>query len=168
VEQPTVVFDAPVDTAALDSEPVRNLPEPSPEPSPETTVAESTRDPAASPADEPGLTLRFASDGDFLRLIAKGGIKVYAFSQSDILSLNDSYRFLESRTPGQVYELLKESIPSLIVDALRRERNDIGTFTWGIALPDRISRQIDRQLQTVTSGQLVIDRYGDVHHVSAS
>jgi hypothetical protein len=121
----------------------------------------------SEPSEEEGLTLRFASDGDFLRLIAKGGIKVYAYRQSDILSLNDSYRFLESRAPGQVYELLKESIPSLIVDALRRERDEIGAFTWGISLPNRISGQIDQHLKSVKNGQLIINRYGDVRHAAS-
>ena len=122
---------------------------------------------ASETSEEEGLTLRFASDGDFLRLIAKGGIKVYAYRQSDVLSLNDSYRFLESRAPGQVYELLRESIPSLIVDALRRERSEIGTFTWGIALPNRISGQIDQHLKSVKNGQLIINRYGDVRHAAS-
>jgi hypothetical protein len=138
-------------------------PEASP-PTPEVTAAE----PNPEPVEEAGLTLRFASDGDFLRLIAKGEIKVYAFLETDVLGLNGSYRFMDSPSPGQVYELLTASIPSLIVDALREERSDIRDYRWGIALPNRISSQIERYLDNVEQGQLVIDRYGDVHHVAAS
>jgi hypothetical protein len=141
-----------------------------PEDVPEETVEpEETYAPreAAEPEEE-GLILRFASDGDFLRLIARGDIRVYAFQETDVLTLSESYRFLDSNSPGQVYELLPPSIPSLIVDALKQARADIDGYRWGIALPGHISNQIERHLGQVTSGQLVIDRYGDVHHVAAS
>mgnify|MGYP001825506917 CR=1 FL=1 len=135
--------------------------------------------PAAEPESEPmptqeeevgedGLILRFASDGDFLRLIARGDIQVYAFQEADVLTLTESYRFLDTSSPGQVYEMLPPSIPSLIVDALKQARPDIDGYRWGIALPGHISNQIERHLGQVTSGQLVIDRFGDVHHVAAS
>ena len=87
---------------------------------------------------------------------------------SPLLTLSESYRFLDSSSPGQVYELLRPSIPALIVDALRQARPDIDGYRWGIALPGHISNQIERHLGRVTSGQLVIDRYGDVRHVAAS
>ncbi len=112
--------------------------------------------------------LRFASDGDFLRLIAKGDIRVYAFQDTDVLTLNPSYRFLDTESPGQVYELLPPSIPGLIVDALKQARANSAAYRWGIALPGHISNQIERHLGQVTQGQLVIDRYGDVRHVSAT
>ena len=143
---------------ARDQPPTMDEPE---EPAPLPEIADET-------AEEPGLILRFTSDGDFLRLIARGDITVYAFQAQDVLSLNESYRFLDAHSPGQVYELLRGSIPSLIVDALKQERADISDFRWGIALPTHISAQIERHLGTVTRGQLVIDRYGDVHHVAAS
>jgi hypothetical protein len=132
-----------------------------------TTEASPEAEKSPEPADE-GLVLRYASDGDFLRLIARGDIRVYAFQDSDVLTLNESYRFLDSQSPGQVYELLPPSIPNLIIDALRQARADIGGFRWGIALPGHISNQIDGHLSRVSRGELVIDRYGDVHHVAAS
>jgi hypothetical protein len=132
-----------------------------------TMEASSEAEKTPEPADE-GLVLRFASDGDFLRLIARGDIRVYAFQDSDVLTLSESYRFLDSQSPGQVYELLPPSIPSLIIDALRQARADIDGFRWGIALPGHISNQIEGHLHRVTRGELVIDRYGDVHHVAAS
>jgi hypothetical protein len=132
---------------------------PAPEPIPE---------PAATPAEEQGLILRFASDGDFLRLIARGDITVYAFLDTDVLSLDESYRFLDSKSPGQVYELLRASIPDHIIAALRHERSGFRDFRWGIALPSRISHQIEQYLERVEHGQLVINRFGDVRHVAAS
>lgn len=134
----------------------------------DTPVVASENAPPTPDSKEEGLTLRFASDGDFLRLIARGDIRVYAFQESDVLALNESYRFLDTAAPGQVYELLPPSIPGLIVDALKQARPDSNGYRWGIALPGRISHQIEQHLSQVRSGELVIDRYGDVHHVAAS
>ncbi|TNF80784.1 MAG: hypothetical protein EP301_12980 [Gammaproteobacteria bacterium] len=160
-EPPPLAVVEPERPAYPDFEPAP-MEEPAAEPTPEAAPSSP-----AEPEDE-GLTLRFASDGDFLRLIAKGDIQVYAFHDSDVLTLSESYRFLDTQSPGQVYELLPPSIPSLIVDALKQARTDIGGYRWGIALPGHISNQIERHLGQVTRGQLVIDRYGDVHHVAAS
>jgi hypothetical protein len=125
---------------------------------------------AESRPKEEGLSLRFASPGDFLRLIARGQIKVYAFNNlGDVLGLNPSYEFLSARTPGKVYELMPQTIPSLIVDSLgrsRREREDGDSFSWGITLPQAIETKITGYLASADSGELVIDRYGEVHHVS--
>ncbi len=173
-------------------------PEPQPEPSvvvaatpPQAEPARVERPPVAPPAvperarpaatadvatdevseeatEEEGLILRFASDGDFLRLIARGDITVYAYQDQDVLSLDRSYRFLESRSPGQVYELFRGSIPEVVVNALRQARPDIHGYRWGISLPRRISGQIRRHLDRVSRGQLVINRYGEVRHVAAS
>ena len=121
----------------------------------------------SSSPDEEGLSLRFASPGDFLRLIARGQIKVYAFNNlGDVLGLNPAYEFLSARTPGKVYELLPATIPSLIVDSLERSRQDGDSFSWGITLPQKIESKITGYLAAAESGQLVIDRYGEVHHVA--
>jgi len=120
-------------------------------------------------SEKEGLSLRFASDGDFLRLIARGDIKVYAFNDAGVLGLNNAYEFLSTRTPGKVYELLPQTIPSLIFDSLTRSTQQQGKrdgYNWGITLPGRIETQITSYLATARSGQLVIDRYGEVHHVA--
>ncbi len=156
------------------SDPVERAPEIEPatsvaaamESSPEPEAASEAE--ADAEADAEGLTLRFASDGDFLRLIARGDIRVYAFQDTDVLTLSETYRFLDTSAPGQVYELLPPSIPSLILDALRQARSDTAGYRWGIALPGRISHQIEQHLNRVRRGELVIDRYGDVHHVAAT
>lgn len=169
VEGPPAV-EVPVARPAME-------PSPASTPEPVTATAEASADPMnsaeenptqTSDSEEEGLVLRFASDGDFLRLIARGDIKVYAFQERDVLTLSESYRFLDSNSPGQVYELLLPSIPNLVVDALRQERNNIDGYRWGIALPRHISNQIERHLNRVSRGELVIDRFGDVRHVAAS
>lgn len=135
-----------------------------PQPQPEENSAKP-----GNPTED-GLSLRFASPGDFLRLIARGQIKVYAFNNlGDVLGLNSSYEFLSARTPGKVYELLPQTIPSLIVDSLGRSRQtsaDSNSFSWGITLPQTIETKITGYLASAESGQLVIDRYGEVHHVA--
>ena len=57
---------------------------------------------------------------------------------------------------------------ALAQEALDRARPSSGDYRWGIALPRRISARIEQYLNTVEQGQLVIDRYGDVHHVAAT
>lgn len=114
-----------------------------------------------------GLTLRFVSDSDFLRLIAKGDVRVYAFQDQVFLALGDNYEFQDATAPKQVYEVLPETIPSLIDSALAKRDPSPTAFKWGISLPKRVERQIQRYLNTVSTGQLLIDRYGEVHHVAA-
>jgi hypothetical protein len=140
------------------------------------TVAEQTPEAAQKPATpapgesaDKGLSLRFASDGDFLRLIARGDISVYAYNGPDVLGLSGAYEFLSARAPGQVYELLPQTIPTLIFESLvraRSQQDDSAAFTWAIALPRKIETQIEDYVASVEQGQLVIDRYGDVHHVA--
>ena len=132
---------------------------------------ESDQETQQTSADEEGLSLRFASPGDFLRLIARAQISVYAFNASgEVLGLNSAYDFMPARSPGQVYELLPQTIPSLVVDALARAPHSAGAddFSWGITLPQHIEKKISGYLASAASGELVIDRYGDVHHVVAN
>ncbi|MEM8765888.1 MAG: hypothetical protein AAGE43_00470 [Pseudomonadota bacterium] len=166
---PTTTIERPVVEPTPAPEPRQPALAPS-SPTASTVDATPAEPPAAesSESEEEGLVLRFASDGDFMRLIARGDITVYAFQERDVLSLNESYRFFETSSPGQVYELLLPSIPGLVVDALRQERSNINGYRWGIALPRHISNQIERHLNRVSRGELVIDRFGDVRHVAAS
>jgi hypothetical protein len=165
MEEPALVEIPVAEVVEKAPEPAPLEAEPASEPTPEP--ADGPPAPTAEPEEE-GLILRFASDRDFLRLIARGDIRVYAYADDDVLGLDGSYRFLDTAAPGEVYELLIASIPELVLDSLRRERSDIRPYRWGIALPDRISSQIEAYLERVEHGQLIIDRYGDVHHVAAS
>ena len=116
--------------------------------------------------EDEGLTLRFASDGDFLRLIAKGAILVYAYNESGVFALQPDYQFLPSAAQGQVYQLMDQTVPTLILDAFERTQSDAAPFTWAIAIPPAIRNQIENHMASVRSGQLVINRYGEVHHVA--
>jgi len=135
-------------------------------PKPEPVVTKTTS--LIAHPEAAGLILRFVSDSDFLRLIAKGDVQVYAFQEREFLALGQNYEFYEAPAPKQVYEVLPETIPSLIDAALeKRKHQSAVNFKWGISLPERVERQIQRYLNTVSTGQLLIDRYGEVRHVAA-
>ena len=120
---------------------------------------------AASPSDEdPGLTLRFSSQGDFLRLVAKGKVDVYAYGAETFLSMDKSYRFHESAPPKQVYELEPSGIPQPMQAALS-DTHAAQPFTWAVGLPPRVERQIQNYLRQQATGQLLINRFEQVRHV---
>ncbi len=161
--EPAVVVTQPRQIPATEpvavSAPVESVPQEKPEA------------PAAPPSssqnvEDEGLTLRFASDGDFLRLIAKGAILVYAYNESGVFALQPDYQFLPSAAPGQVYQLMEQTVPTLILDALERTQSDAAPFTWAIAIPPAIRNQIENHMASVRNDELVINRYGEVHHVA--
>ena len=117
--------------------------------------------------EEEGLSLRFASDRDFLRLVTKGEIQVFAFYSQAVLGLDRNFEFLDAAAPGQVYELLPETIPNLIVAALDRATAESASYTWGIRMPKKLEGKIRGFIDREVHGELVIDRYGEVHHVAS-
>jgi hypothetical protein len=113
-----------------------------------------------------GLSLRFASDRDFMRLVARGDIEVYAFRERDVLSLDPSFRLLESPAPARVYPLEPATLPALVTGALNARRADADRFEWGIRMPQRLEARIRALVDHGATGQLIIDRYGKVRHVA--
>jgi hypothetical protein len=118
--------------------------------------------------DEQGLSLRFASDRDFLRLITKGEIQVFAYQARTVLGLDRNFEFLSAESPGRIYELLPETIPNLIFAALDRATADSRSYTWGIRIPKKLEGKIRGYIDREVHGELVIDRYGEVHHVAST
>jgi len=121
---------------------------------------------AESETGDQGLTLRFDSDGDFLRLIAKGKVAVYAFDESIFLSLGTNYRFSPTTPPSQFYELDKATVPSHLSQALPEDMSAAG-LKWAVGLTPRVQRQIQQHLGRVEHGQLLINKYEEVRHVQA-
>ena len=149
---------------------VSNLTAPAPATAATDTDTDTETATETTAPQEEGLSLRFASPGDFLRLIARDQIQVYAFNNDgEVLGLNAAYDFLPARSPGKVYELLPQTIPALIIDALQRsDRAEADQpFSWGITLPEKIESAVVGYVRSLTSGELVIDRYGEVHHVAS-
>ena len=125
-------------------------------------VARRESPPAKNPQEDVGLSLRFASESDFLRLVGRDAIEVFAFREGDILALTSSLRFASSAAPGQVYELMPSTIPSEIAGRLADVRTDSEQFQWGIRMPGRIERAVRAQVDAGAAGVLVIDRFGEV------
>ena len=88
--------------------------------------------------------------------------------KDQVLGLGRDYEFRTMPAPKQIYELQLETIPSLVSDAFSRHQSQPHAFTWGVSLPRRIESQIRAYLDRVSSGVLLIDRYGDVRHVGTS
>ena len=131
----------------------------------ETAVTPVQEVVAESPPPAPeGLSLRFASDRDFLRLVNRGQLEVFAFRDGDVKKLAPGLAFEPSGSPGQVHELLPDTIPALIWEVFAAAHADPSRYRWGIRMPAPMEAQIKRHLRTETRGTLVIDRYGDVHH----
>jgi hypothetical protein len=116
-------------------------------------------------AAEPGLSLRFTSDRDFLRLVSKGDVRVFLFDQQRSFELSRSYRFDAASPPGQLYEVLPETIPAAIGRAAQGNLQRHPELRWGLSMPAPIQRQIAEYVAAVDTGELRIDRFGEVHHV---
>jgi hypothetical protein len=127
--------------------------------------SEPQPDSQQTPQAERGLSLRFATDRDFLRLVTKGEIHVYAYKTHTVLGLDRNFDFLSAEPPGRVYELLPETIPSLIFAALGRATSQSNSYTWGVRMPRKLEGKIRHFVERGVHGELVIDRYGEVHHV---
>ncbi|MCR9259434.1 MAG: hypothetical protein NXH95_06910 [Pseudomonadaceae bacterium] len=144
-------------------------PEPEPEPTPTPTptpTQEPEPEPPAAPSDTTkGLTLAFASEADFMRLISKGRITLYAYAGRSFLTTSDTYSFHSTKPPQQFYEIDKQTIPSHVLEAADlQEKADL---QWGVGLSPRIEKQISQYIEANVNGQLHIDRYEQVQHVEA-
>lgn len=120
---------------------------------------------AVQAAQEEGLSLRFASEQDFLRLVTRGRIQVFAFNGQEVLTIGADLKPRPASAPGEVHELLPETIPELMTGALARHGGS--GFRWAVAMPDVMARQIRRYVDQGATGELIIDRFGEVRHRGA-
>ncbi len=171
--EPIAPAPPPEPIATIEAEPEKPLPthaaqEPIPAP------IESDDPPIDAIAETPpndkleGLSLRFVSDRDFLRLLSKRDIQVYLFNEQAAYQLSPAYEFVNAEPPNKLYEVLPMTIPGAISAAAGRALGDHSGYRWGLHIPGAIERQITDHLAAVQSGELVIDRFGRVHHVPAS
>jgi hypothetical protein len=144
------------------SEPPPAMP-PAPRPSPPVAVKSAP----AAPAEAESLTLRFTSDTDFLKLVSGAVIEVYAYDAATAFKLSPGLTFAPAARPPQVRELLAETIPSLVRQALVRTASADRPLAWGVRLPRDIESNIARYLAQERTGVLMIDRKGSVHYVAS-
>lgn len=126
----------------------------------------------SEPVPSPGLALRFASDQDFLRLIETGRVRIYAFRPEDprgtALGLGRNLEFVNSDPPGRIYELEAGTIPPRVVASLGRatRTRKPGGYSWGVRMPIELEASIRSWIDRGVEGELIIDRYAEVRHVS--
>lgn len=140
-------------------------------------AAPSPHHPPATAAAEPGLSLSFSSDRDFLRLVGAGTVELFVMDQTAAeptlrFDPRHSQRsFTPAKAPGRIYELLPGTIPATITTALARQRalsgpsGPSGFTTWGVKLPPALERDIAQQREQHSHGTLLIGRDARIRHV---
>ena len=171
VYEPVVTEVTPPVESVQTQEPARvpepeSEPEPEPEPEPTIELAAVSATPTSTPPPEPGLTLRFASESDFLALIAQSQVQVHAYNQHTQLSVTPSFAVKPGRVTGQVYEIDVRTVPPILVHAAG-QLADSELLTWAVALPEQIQAQIASLVRTQQHGQLLIHRNLKVAHVAS-
>jgi len=172
VPQPEPTPAAPVPQARPEPlEEAAPVSTPAPQPATARVPVSQIAVPTQKIAPAKGLSLRFTSDSDFLRLVTRGEIQVFAYQTGSrghaVFGLDRNFEFLSTSAPGQVYELLPQTIPNLIAVALDRATPDAHTYSWGIRIPKVLEGKIRKYIDRQARGELVIDRYGEVHHVAS-
>lgn len=145
-----------------------------PLPTPTIVTAEPPANPAVQPAaesapvgaDEAGLSLRFATEQDFLRLIARRDVQVYLFKPGAVQQLGSNYRFQPAAAPGELFEMLPSTIPELVRNSAAQAVGAMADYRFGVKFPARIERRIASLVDSVDSGELLIDRFGQVTYAA--
>jgi len=138
-----------------------------PKPEPVATVAEPVvaKPPVPDPPQE-GFTLRFEDDGALTRLIARNEVGLYAILPDRSFRLNvdrGQMSFWPASMPEQFHEMDVATVPKPIIDALQRSNGlRLQGLQWGVTIPARTARQLDRYLHQASGGTLIIDADGDL------
>lgn len=153
VPRPIEMTEAPAGKAAAEpippvEPPASTMPAPSPQPA------------------QQGLSLRFASDQDFLRLVTRGEVRVFAFGGGEVLELIPGAGLSAAHAPARLHELEPDTVPAAMRRTLQQSRQPDG-WRWGVMLPARIQQRLEQYLQQGATGALVIDRFGEVRHRGA-
>ena len=147
---------------AYEAPPSPKQAEPIPLASPVAPVPEPAPAPAAQPPAEEGFTLRFESDLALRRLVARNEIGLYAIQPDKALRMNvnrGAMSFWPASLPGQFHEMDASTVPDDVVTALGRAGAS-GSTKWGVTLPTRLSRELNRYLNEYSGGALIIDGGG--------
>ena len=97
-------------------------------------------------------------------MIAKGDVGVFLFNERDVYRLEKDYSFARATAPGELYELMPRTIPGAIKAAAENAVSNTDALNWGVVMPERIARRIAALVAVEHTGQLVINRYGEVQH----
>lgn len=112
------------------------------------------------------LTLRFDSDRTFLHLIATNSLRLYASTVTGFLGMDSEFNVTQSSPPGELYEVMHESIPRKITRSFNRYGD---ARVYLVALPAITTQDLAKFLGSTkphSSGALVIHRDGHISHES--
>lgn len=150
-------------------EPTESMPFIEPPPSPVTMPERLPQppvdhSPAGPPQADEGFTLRFESDNALKALVARNDIGLYALASGEAKRLRldrGRLQFVDAPLPKAMHEMDAATVPADILQALQREDRADGV-TWGVTLPQQLTRQLDRYLAGSRGGRLVIAASGNM------
>lgn len=121
-----------------------------------------TTAPAADPAADEGFSLRFESDDALKHLVARNDIGFFALDGSNTQRLSverNGVSFWSASNPREIYEMDESTVPTDVIRALRRGAS-LEPVQWGVTLPPKVRRDLDRFLAENSGGALIIGRDG--------
>ena len=142
--------------------------EPRPAASTDAVPAPPVVTPPERRSDDPGFTLRFASDAALLRLVGRGEAGLYVFDRGATLRLDfgpNGAAFAPAPGPGQYHEIAAATVPDLLRRTLARRDRRSTDVVWGVTLPPSTRAALARLIGDHgdhRSGELVIDERGRV------
>ncbi len=113
-----------------------------------------------------GVTLRFSSDAALRRLVARGKVGLFAFSNGQSWRLAPSLSeaiFRGANAPTEFHAMASGTVPADVVAAMTQQTGaDNRTVSWGVTLPLPTRYAIARLVREFDSGALVIGSDGRV------
>jgi hypothetical protein len=124
---------------------------------------------------EEALTFRFDSDSTFIHLIGSKKLKLFASTHGAYLEMDDRFNVTSSSPSGELFEIMKQSIPRTITTIFEREsgfHKVDSSLIYLVALSKRTRNDLDhflgasnsRHKKNLNSGVLVIHQDGHISH----
>lgn len=113
----------------------------------------------ASETGPVGFSLRFESDLALTRLVAAGGVGLYAITDARARRMtvsNGRISFWDASIPNAFHEMEATTVPSAVVDALSRSGADAADLKWGVTLPAGMKNDLETLMLENVGGTLTI------------
>lgn len=131
-------------------------------------TAPSKKVPDSRPAPKStkeGFTLRFASDTALFTLVNKKQVILYVTVDGRSWKLRpnaQSAEFIKSGPPGRLYAMNSDTVPAnyRMIFSKSDGAGLLAKASWGVTLPNHLSRQVGTIMQENSGGDLVIDERG--------
>ncbi|MBT7371840.1 MAG: hypothetical protein HN816_14410 [Gammaproteobacteria bacterium] len=115
------------------------------------------------PAIAKTLTLRFVSDGVFLKLNRQESIRLYGQSGDEFRQLKSNFTLESVPAKGNLYEVMPNSLPQAVRAVFTRHQD---TDLFLVSLPDSIAGEVARltSRHAGSGGEMLIDEKGLVRY----